>query len=391
VAKPRSPILGFNHNLHHRGRSFHVQTEDSGLNRSRIFTHLFHEGVIVASKKVEYDPESDAEVVKGLMQAQHKAVLRELKKGVYDPKILGLLGADAAAPAAVISDPTVKAPAPELIELLEDDDQEYAQIIVDDSNNSNASMVAGTLDANEGDDELDVSGAFRRLSSEPRQVTPIPVTVSPATPPRAHTWMLTRTGQQERPFDKTGSNQAAVPTPVPTTIPPPIPTSRSEARRRASTPVMPAPPVKLPEVPTPPPPPLMQRGKRNISPTGPLPSPEVRRPAPPPPLVPSGTGRAVTSPILPVVPPAPRAPATGQPRIKPTESIVVARPAVVIGGPGGPTGGPGTPGGPPTGQERKPARETTPPPESIFGQDLISEKSLDEVIMAYLSEDANDD
>jgi hypothetical protein len=97
--------------------------------------------------------------------------------------------------------------------------------------------------------------------------------------------------------------------------------------------------------------------------------------------VPSGTGRANTSPILPVVPPAPRAPATGQPRTRPTDSIVVARPAVVIG----------APGGPPTGQERKPARETTPPPESIFGQDLISEKSLDEVIMAYLSEDANDD
>jgi hypothetical protein len=39
-------------------------------------------------------------------------------------------------------------------------------------------------------------------------------------------------------------------------------------------------------------------------------------------------------------------------------------------------------------------REPTPPPlqpESIFGQDLISEKSLDEVIMAYLSEDSNDD
>jgi hypothetical protein len=372
VPKPRSPILGFNHNLHHRGRSFHVQTEDSGLNRSRIFTHLFHEGVIVASKKVEYDPESDAEVVKGLMQAQHKAVLRELMKGAYDPKIQGLLGGDAAAPTPVISDPTVKTPIPEL--LLEDDDEEYAQIIVDDSS---ASMVAGTLDANEGDDELDVSGAFRRLSSEPR--TPNPVTVSPAaSPPRAHTWMLTRTGQQERPFDKTGPTQMPVPTPVPTTIPPPIPTVRAESRRRAGTPEVPGPPGKLPEVPTPPPPPLVQRGKRNISPTGPVPSQELRRPSPPPPLVPSGTGsRANTSPILPVVPPAPRAPATGQPRARPTDSIVVARPAVVIGAPGS--------------QDRKPSREATPPPESIFGQDLISEKSLDEVIMAYLSEDANDD
>ena len=29
--------------------------------------------------------------------------------------------------------------------------------------------------------------------------------------------------------------------------------------------------------------------------------------------------------------------------------------------------------------------------ESLFGQDLISEKSLDEVIMAYLSEESNED
>ena len=29
--------------------------------------------------------------------------------------------------------------------------------------------------------------------------------------------------------------------------------------------------------------------------------------------------------------------------------------------------------------------------DSIFGKDLISEKSLDEVIMAYLSEDANEE
>ena len=31
MAKLRSPILGFNHNLRHGGRVFHVQTEDRGL------------------------------------------------------------------------------------------------------------------------------------------------------------------------------------------------------------------------------------------------------------------------------------------------------------------------------------------------------------------------
>jgi hypothetical protein len=69
----------------------------------------------------------------------------------------------------------------------------------------------------------------------------------------------------------------------------------------------------------------------------------------------------------------------------------VARPAVVIGAPPTVIGGPPNDG---TSGRRMHGREPTPPPlqpESIFGHDLISEKSLDEVIMAYLSEDSTED
>jgi hypothetical protein len=55
---------------------------------------------------------------------------------------------------------------------------------------------------------------------------------------------------------------------------------------------------------------------------------------------------------------------------------VVSRPAVIVGGKGAPTA-------PPTKVRR--AREST------FGSDLISERSLDEVILAYLSEDTSDE
>jgi hypothetical protein len=54
VAK-RSPILGYNHNFRHRGLVFHVQTEDSGVDNPHIFTHLFHGGVILSSRKLDYD------------------------------------------------------------------------------------------------------------------------------------------------------------------------------------------------------------------------------------------------------------------------------------------------------------------------------------------------
>jgi hypothetical protein len=90
MTKPvRSPILGYNHNIRFHGRVFHVQTEDSGTGHARLFTHLFFEGTILASKKHEYDATSPEDVVRLLMQRLHKAMIRELKEGVHDPRIGG--------------------------------------------------------------------------------------------------------------------------------------------------------------------------------------------------------------------------------------------------------------------------------------------------------------
>lgn len=92
VVAKRSPILGYNHNMEHRGLVFHIQTEDSGIDNPHLFTHLFHKGVILNSKKLDYDSESPADIVKSLMQAQHKSVLKELKAGDYDSVIDEFLG-----------------------------------------------------------------------------------------------------------------------------------------------------------------------------------------------------------------------------------------------------------------------------------------------------------
>src|SRR5688572_22683525 len=91
VAK-RSPILGYNHNVRYRGLVFHVQTEDSGVLAPHLFTHLFHAGVIVSTRKYVYDSGSTEEAIKALMQAQHKAVLKDLKRGQFDEKIDQYLG-----------------------------------------------------------------------------------------------------------------------------------------------------------------------------------------------------------------------------------------------------------------------------------------------------------
>ncbi|HEY7725050.1 MAG TPA: hypothetical protein VH880_06940 [Anaeromyxobacteraceae bacterium] len=81
-------VGGFNHNVKHRGRVFHVQTEDSGLQNPHIITHLFVGGNILASKKTSYADIAGAEnlpqVVRELMEEQHKEMLRNLVNGVYD-------------------------------------------------------------------------------------------------------------------------------------------------------------------------------------------------------------------------------------------------------------------------------------------------------------------
>jgi hypothetical protein len=104
VAK-RSPILGYNHNVRYRGIIFHVQTEDSGVLSPHLFTHLFHAGVIVSTRKLVYDAGSDEGAIKSLMQAQHKAVMKDLKKGTFDDKIdLYLAGTEGLLPRGVTGD-----------------------------------------------------------------------------------------------------------------------------------------------------------------------------------------------------------------------------------------------------------------------------------------------
>ncbi|HVU52429.1 MAG TPA: hypothetical protein VHL80_17165 [Polyangia bacterium] len=94
MTKPvRSPILGYNHNIQFHGHVFHVQTEDSGAQHARLFTHLFVGGTILASKKHEYDPEAPEDAVRLLMQRLHKSMIKELKEGVHDPRIQGFFAA----------------------------------------------------------------------------------------------------------------------------------------------------------------------------------------------------------------------------------------------------------------------------------------------------------
>jgi hypothetical protein len=86
-------VLGFNHNIRHKGVVFHVQTEDSGINTPHIITLLYRGGTILSSKKTSYADiikvENLEQVVEELMKDQHKEMLRRLKAGEFDARAFG--------------------------------------------------------------------------------------------------------------------------------------------------------------------------------------------------------------------------------------------------------------------------------------------------------------
>src|SRR5688500_5998556 len=89
ATKGPSPLLGYNTNVRHKSKLYHIQTEDSGINHPHIITHLFADGGrIIASRKTSYAEHVGTDgypgVVKKLMQEQHKAMFIALRDGVYD-------------------------------------------------------------------------------------------------------------------------------------------------------------------------------------------------------------------------------------------------------------------------------------------------------------------
>ncbi|WP_394837180.1 FHA domain-containing protein [Pendulispora rubella] len=87
--------VGFNNNVKYKGRVFHVQTEDSGLDKPHIITHLFADGGrIIKTHKRNYGEHVGREdnialFVRTLMKGQHMEMLLMLREGRWDEVIEG--------------------------------------------------------------------------------------------------------------------------------------------------------------------------------------------------------------------------------------------------------------------------------------------------------------
>jgi hypothetical protein len=90
----RRAQVGFNNNIKYKDQVFHVQTEDSGLDKPHIITHLFADGgrVIKSHKRTYADAVDRADVsayVRALMKGQHLEMVLLLREGAFDEVIAG--------------------------------------------------------------------------------------------------------------------------------------------------------------------------------------------------------------------------------------------------------------------------------------------------------------
>ena len=86
--------VGFNNNVRYKGKHYHVQTEDSGLGKPHVITHVFADGgrIIKSHKRTYADAVGQDDVVahvKALMKGQHMEMVRLLREGQLDPILEG--------------------------------------------------------------------------------------------------------------------------------------------------------------------------------------------------------------------------------------------------------------------------------------------------------------
>jgi hypothetical protein len=81
-------ITGFNTDIKHNEKVYHIQTEDKGLQNPYIESLVYVGGEILASKKTSYAEQAGAGVeekwIGSLMEQQHRTMIAAVKRGRFD-------------------------------------------------------------------------------------------------------------------------------------------------------------------------------------------------------------------------------------------------------------------------------------------------------------------
>ena len=81
-------ITGFNTDIKHNDKVYHIQTEDKGMANPYIESLVYVGGEILASKKTSYAEQVksgiDEKWIGGLMEQQHRTMIAAIKRGRFD-------------------------------------------------------------------------------------------------------------------------------------------------------------------------------------------------------------------------------------------------------------------------------------------------------------------
>ena len=83
-------VTGFNTDVQHDGKVFHVQTEDKGVENPLIETLIYVGGEILAARRSSYADllagGADEKRIAGRIESQHNRMILDIKEGNYDNK-----------------------------------------------------------------------------------------------------------------------------------------------------------------------------------------------------------------------------------------------------------------------------------------------------------------
>jgi len=127
-------ITGFNTDIKHNEKVYHIQTEDKGLQNPYIESLVYVGGEILASKKTSYAEQAGAGVdekwIGSLMEQQHRTMIAAIKRGRFDTT--------GDATRSQSSRPTVSLPSPVAVPppdapppLVIDEERTLDQVIID--------------------------------------------------------------------------------------------------------------------------------------------------------------------------------------------------------------------------------------------------------------------
>jgi hypothetical protein len=82
-------LTGYNTDIQHDGKTFHVQTEDKGAENPMIESLIYVGGQILDARRQSYADRLAAgmtpEQIAVLMERQHQTIVRDIRLGKFDP------------------------------------------------------------------------------------------------------------------------------------------------------------------------------------------------------------------------------------------------------------------------------------------------------------------